>query len=463
MGSQLLLPILVTGMGRSGSTLAMSLIGSDHRCVFDQVYPLESRYLSRMAYFAAQWSGMTFQESTGGRPFNPPGLGTHPVLLRQGAEPAKLIDIPTGKDTLLALWQTFSASVTAAQPETKFYAEKVSDWVPSFLTSMMNTYALYLFRDPRDLFLSANSMNSQRGYLGFGRQAADADRDHALTLAYRYLHKYENYKVLKRSTALCSIIRYEDLACDPGRAFAHLTEMTGLRPATTIDRDSYPQHRTTTSVEESIERWKREPISEDVVDTFAMALFDVLKELGYESPPPRYPLAGWDLSFSSERAAEARILGIKNADSIGFGEHGLELKPTGDDLELVVEMPAAADFTIKEIWLCLSGTYGGACELFWSDSHGDFSSDNSLKKNYDAGQHLTTLRLQACGHEARTGKTSRLKVRIRQADRDSEPNQTLNVRRLKVIPDLGEGTKSAPAVTTSKSVTHFFKRLKSRF
>jgi hypothetical protein len=42
----LLMPILVSGYGRVGSTALMALLGTDERVAFDRRYPFENRYLT---------------------------------------------------------------------------------------------------------------------------------------------------------------------------------------------------------------------------------------------------------------------------------------------------------------------------------------------------------------------------------------------------------------------------------
>src|SRR5437868_4050582 len=47
-----LIPILISGCGRSGTTMLMELLATDARVVFDRRYPNENRYLTYLAKFA---------------------------------------------------------------------------------------------------------------------------------------------------------------------------------------------------------------------------------------------------------------------------------------------------------------------------------------------------------------------------------------------------------------------------
>jgi len=53
----LLVPILVAGYGRVGSTALMALLGTDERVAFDRRYPFENRYLTYVAKLSLLASG----------------------------------------------------------------------------------------------------------------------------------------------------------------------------------------------------------------------------------------------------------------------------------------------------------------------------------------------------------------------------------------------------------------------
>ena len=57
-GGAPLVPVLVDGTGRDGTTLAMQLLGTAAEIAFDRTYPYEQRYFS----YLLQWSRLPLLE-----------------------------------------------------------------------------------------------------------------------------------------------------------------------------------------------------------------------------------------------------------------------------------------------------------------------------------------------------------------------------------------------------------------
>ncbi len=471
------MPILVTGMGRSGSTLAMQLLGTDPDCVFDQVYPLESRYLSLITHFAAQWQGWTFADYGQAASAYQSILGTNPIVLRGGQERGKILNIPRSSDVLIALWKQFSDAVRVDKPNSRFYAEKVVEWMPSFLSGTMDTYALYLFRDPRDLFLSANSFNAKRGYLAFGRQQADTDRDHALTLAYRYLHRFENYKAFKAAGGKASLIRYEDLALDPIPALQDLIDATGIDIKPLADDQSYSQHRTSGSIQDSIARWKREPVNQAVLDVFDEVLHDVLLELNYETTHPDTAHRVFDFRGKSAEKLLGTVTGSENVQLGGTSDAGLLVilkddarTASGDEQSVELDLHTS-DILMNEVsecWICISGDFGGRASLLWRSGVDAFDTSKSsdFVKSYDPGHHCTTLRFDLSCEDSWCGELSSLRLQITNTALQKCAKPSLNVRLVKLIRSdrvkavtVAKGADNAEAGAPRKGVGRFFTQL----
>ena len=115
-----------------------------------------------------------------------------------------------------SLWQAFSAQVAQATPGAAFYAEKVPHWLPPLARECFPAYTIYLFRDPRDIYLSANAFMRKRGSCGFDRSPADTDLDYARTLAHRLLSYFENY-LMDRQRQDCLMVKYEEMISSAGR------------------------------------------------------------------------------------------------------------------------------------------------------------------------------------------------------------------------------------------------------
>lgn len=459
-----LTPILVSGMGRSGSTLAMQLLGTDPTCVFDQVYPLESRYLSMITHFAAQWQGWTFADYGQTASAYQSVLGNNPVVVRNNVEQdagtgpdAKLLNIPQSGDVLLTLWKQFTAAARVGKPNARFYGEKTVEWLPSFLAPYLDVYAIYMFRDPRDLFISANKFNSKRGYLAFGRTQQDTDRDHAITLAFKFLQRYENFRVFKALGGKASCTRYEDLALNPVPTVSDLVEQTGMQISALKDENSFSQHRTSGSVEQSIARWKREPLDEAVMEIFNEILFDILKEMRYETTRTT---GGMTIDFTAGGASENQtnsdslkkhIANVSSATITSFSHDGLKLTPEADSREVSLElnMNDIAMDEVLEAWVCVSGTFGGSLTIGWASGSSDyhFSTTAEASKQYDPGHHCTCLRFSHLGNEPTfKGPLSKLLLKFEHKNL-LPPHASLNVRLIKLVSKSKMSTNTTPDVS----------------
>lgn len=93
--------------------------------------------------------------------------------------------LPTSnvRETLIRQWRLLTPGLKASAAGARHYAEKVPFWLPSLVRRCFAGFTVYLFRDPRDVFLSANKFMTRRNYLSFGRTAGDSDLNHARHLA----------------------------------------------------------------------------------------------------------------------------------------------------------------------------------------------------------------------------------------------------------------------------------------
>src|SRR5882724_11739526 len=114
----LLMPILVAGYGRVGSTALMALLATDERVAFDRRYPFENRYLTYVAKLSLLASGpgrsphldaVQLHDFTDGR------FGAMPWPTGPAKDGVPVVRPSTG-DWLSGLWRTFSASVRRARP-----------------------------------------------------------------------------------------------------------------------------------------------------------------------------------------------------------------------------------------------------------------------------------------------------------------------------------------------------------
>lgn len=444
------LPILVTGMGRSGSTLMMSLLGGDERCIFDKVYPFESRYLSLFASIAARWQGWKF----GGSGAEAAGIGMFPTLLRCSAAAGDLMAIPSSREVFFSLWDTFLASARKGNPEAIFYAEKGREWVPPFLQDFLPVYTVYLFRDPRDIFLSINAFSQRTGH-GFGREPGGDDLDHARTLCYRFLYRYENYRALKLGSGACSLIRYEDLVSDAREATGELRQAIGIEPAAIPALDHYSKHSTTPDVKASIGRWKREGLDPRVKACIVQTLREPLKELNYDLEDEEDVNGLPDLVFDERFPVSPSAQGGKIG---GLSAKGLELEPT--EAELSVELPLApvASDDIDEMWVCFSDTAGSVARLQWHSANQDFSDERSLELGYDPGYHVNNLRFNMRAANSWRGQISGLRLCLISHAEHGQKDRIVCLRRVKPIATRWEQSVRRRSHAPARKVFDFFLR-----
>ena len=242
-------PILVAANGRSGSTALMALLGTAPQVAMQHVYPFEHRYLTNVAKAAivrdrwfdrwSQWIGFNdqqlnnFEDSTG---FDRRAILKESEFLSMCLPPR-----PKARETLIHQWRLLVPHLRAFAGDPVLYAEKVPSWMPAFVRRCVPTFTLYLFRDPRDVFLSANKFMAQRNYLSFGRARGDSDLDHARNLAHEYLGFFENYRADRHRPDTTSVT-YRELISDSAGLAQRLNQMleTEIVPNSSASEFSIP-------------------------------------------------------------------------------------------------------------------------------------------------------------------------------------------------------------------------------
>lgn len=295
---QLLTAILLPIVGRNGSTLTMQLLGTAPEIAFDRSYPFEVRYLTylwrltdvmlRKYAVHPRWNNEMMVN---------PDLHEDVVYVgpiswcarKMVAHPQA--SIPFDRRCLNSLWREFTATVrehtlltSPDSPPPRFYAEKTTPTVLESVRAAIPVKSIYLVRDPRDVWISANRFNERRGYNSFGRQADDSDQD--------YLHRFIDTRVAEmqllqsvRNDEHKLIVQYEDLASDLAGQARRIGDWLGveLRPELVEkQRDSFQHHITSGSAENSVTRWKRE-LPDEINRQFVERLGPELEHFGYKA------------------------------------------------------------------------------------------------------------------------------------------------------------------------------------
>jgi hypothetical protein len=299
-----LIPIVVEGTGRDGTTLTMQLLGTSAAIAFDRTYPFEQRYLTYMLSVAQMIERDEWDEERWNRDLlnntarlvNEQGLvGPPPWKDRRLLAPNAGHLPPLRKRVYQLLWREFSQRARTAMREemerpdleVTYYAQKASLARARGLEDVPVVKLLPLLRDPRDTWLSHVAFHEKRvarGGRGFSRLKEGVSKSEYLSRFIGGQRRRMDWLLNLGDEAL--IVRYENLITDlPGEA-ERLGRWLGVRlhPRLALDRSKglKERHMTSSSAEESIGRWKRE-MSEEVAARFQRELGGRLQAHGYDS------------------------------------------------------------------------------------------------------------------------------------------------------------------------------------
>lgn len=379
---RILTPILICGAGRNGSTYLMELLGTDPRCYFIRTHPYEMRQLSYFAKFAAFWQEV-----------NPAASDDIYYLESPLLMPCWPFDprLMQPHELLRACWELFSSRVSETDGS-MYYAEKAPLWLPPMVRTVGPSYTVYLYRDPRDVFLSTNAFMKKRQSLAFGREAGDSDVEHAIHLSWSTLLLHENY-VDSRDRDDVQALRYEDLMTGPNAALEPLVRKTHVSlqfPAVSLRASA---HGTAGTAADSVSRWKREGIADQVGSCFSSLLPDVLKDMGYDTGPfgARETLT-WQ--FGAGTGVETRLRRMNDVEIENRSPESAVFNMTGNDtyVGLVHDPFDAAE--VSEVWLCVRSYVGNHCSLYWRDRTSEFSEERVQHLKFDPGGQMQIVRFQ---------------------------------------------------------------------
>jgi hypothetical protein len=304
-------PLIVTSLGRSGTTWLMKVFASHPEIVVFRRFPYEhaaAKYWFHMLHVLSEpanllesahpdsFHGDHFR--VGHNPYHDETAFERPAL-RDWIGCAYLERLAAFSQRNIEDWYVIVAR-TQEQESPIYFAEK---FFPSLLNVLMwelypNGREVLLVRDFRDVASSMFAFDERRGYAGFGRpdgKSEDAfirDEMRDATLAMRnswrsrgdraHLVRYEDL-MLRPVEALTKLFEYLELDCSRQlvdellrQAAAELPEA----PGTTADPKLVEVHRTMPDANHSVGRWRHE--SDDArADLYWEAFGEVLEEFGY--------------------------------------------------------------------------------------------------------------------------------------------------------------------------------------
>lgn len=411
--TQLLKPILLSGGGRTGSTAIMSMLGTDPRVAFDREYPFESRYL---LYFVKL--GMLLERPDLFQFIIPEQLFDYNYIGFGGPPPGPGYRAPLNDslphsalaDSVTELWTLFSQNVRLHKAQFQFHAEKAPAWLAPIVREFMPCYTIYNFRDPRDIFISANAFMKKRNYLSFARMAEDTDVDHARHIALAFINTFENYYAdRQRSDAM--LLRYEDFAVNREKVAKDILQLCGIEVKLNSGFEFFSTHRTAKDLQHSVNRWKSDPIPEDVVLFLERSLEKEIIALNYPISRRQQDNPCCTISFAR---------GGLDPSSLACSSHGYFEEQDNSEAALVnirggdfwiilPVLPFEAE-RVKEIWVSVQGDIGEMFSLYFNGPGQDFAEQRCSSQRYTPSPHWTVLSFPVHRHPEWRGIISQLRL-----------------------------------------------------
>lgn len=388
--SQLLLPIMVAFIPRSGTTLLMSHLARDQRCLFDRTYPFEKHLLSYMAKISdvlTHGDLEQHEDATAVIDLFSKRMGT--VYLRP---PQDNLDMTLSRDDVFkALWYTASQTTLQRLPEALYHAEKCPIWVPFFVRKNVPSLTLSLFRDPRNIYLSQVAYNMKFPAAHFGLKNA-TDMTRAWQISAQFNSLFESTTELEPEDSIVTL-KYEDV-CDDIDVFLKLLEKrVGWTANSALDGSSYKIHATS-SLTESRERWKHEAISKRALHYLQILNFEAMQKLGYPT------------LISCDEASSIKI-DFSEAALHNYSVEDGSVEKLTDQGKIVIESTRRTcrfNFSVErkhsvktmEVWLCIKGGTGSQCSLQWRKKGEQFGLERSGTAQFRKCDHFHVVRFRTC-------------------------------------------------------------------
>lgn len=294
-------PLMVTTLGRTGSTWFMRLLVEHPAIVAYRSHPYEVSPVQYWTQFLGAFTEPTpdAQSSSGlgprdaqwrvGHPFSDAPLLLPPTMHgwfgRRFVEQAADFFRRCAEDC----YREMSIQQHRAAPV--FFAEKHLPYDgPGIVWELYpKAREIFLVRDFRDMLCSIKAFNQKRGSADFARNLAASEEQYILNMgemAARLRKAWNN-----RRDRAC-LVRYEDLVTRPAETLATILKYLGL-PAddaqihemisrASVETRDLEQHRTSPSLIESVGRWRRD-LSPALQALCQEALGAAPADFGYDS------------------------------------------------------------------------------------------------------------------------------------------------------------------------------------
>jgi hypothetical protein len=296
-----LLPLMLTTLGRAGTTWTMRLLSEHPQIVVHRWHPYElrtARYWWHMfkvlseprdPYHSAQADRFQGNRDTVGKnPFYPepiavtPGLGEW--MGRTYVERLCHFCQQQAEDTYELIGRA------QGQTDAVYMAEKHrADPLPALVWELYpQAKEIFLVRDFRDVLSSMLAFNVKQGFRAFGPTHIDSDEAFARYLRNTTIRQLSRSWPKRQDRAY--LIRYEDLMRDTEATLRGMLSYLNLDASDMVvdgmiaraseENENTRRHRTTAGTEASIARWKQS-LSPSVQAVCNDVYADVLEQFGY--------------------------------------------------------------------------------------------------------------------------------------------------------------------------------------
>lgn len=297
-GDEVLQPLVISAIGRSGTTWLMHLLSQHPEIATYATYPYEfhvGSYFQQLLRVLMSPADYTYSSTPTGFWFEHTHIG-HPPF--QAAPPMDFAELdawlssslwPLTSEYVVRATDRFYRSIAQRQGKRspKLFAEKQT--VPWFGWLLRALYPapkeIFLVRDFRDVFCSILAFNRKRGIESFGRERVASDAAYAEWLNVEITYLVENW-LARASDSL--LVRYEDLIRRPMQVLDQIFTYLGVNCSQAVVEGvlSTAQqqaallegHVTAQDSEHSIGRWRSDlspDLAQVVNDTFAANLLAV--------------------------------------------------------------------------------------------------------------------------------------------------------------------------------------------
>jgi hypothetical protein len=292
-------PLMVTTLGRTGSTILMKVLATHPEVVACSPFEHEARVGT---YWLGVMNTLTDPVSYR-RQINPTGtidgtwwVGKEPPLPRRpkDARLTRWLDMDAVtqiasfcQSRIEAVYEEVAVDAGVASP--RFFTEKYRpDRIPEMMWELYpRAREVILVRDFRDMVASMFAYNVKRGRMGFRRDQFDDDAQYVIEQVKSSVSALADAWEARRDSA--HLIRYEDLVLDPESTIESLLRYLGFEAeahaeamaASLVARDPETEwHRTTPDPRASIGRW-RDDLTEGARQACEEVLAPELQTFGY--------------------------------------------------------------------------------------------------------------------------------------------------------------------------------------